>query len=99
LTLASAIPNQVDLAPNYKGGHDFINNDDDDDDPMDDKGHCTHVVGIIASTRNGKGAVGVAPDAEIYAIKVSDSRGKGLFSGLVRVINWAIENDMDVESR
>jgi subtilisin family serine protease len=93
----SAIPNQADLTSNYKGGHDFINNDDDD--PMDDNGHCTHVVGIIASTRNGKGAVGVAPDAEIYAIKVSDSRGKGSFSGLVKVINWAIENDMYVESR
>jgi subtilisin len=96
LTLASTIPNQPDLAPNYKGGHDFIN-DDDDDDSMDDDSHGTHIPGIIAATRNGKGTVGVAPNAEIYAIKVSDSRGKGSFSGLVKVINWAIENDMDVE--
>ena len=63
---------------------------------MDDNGHGTHIAGIIAATKNGKGTVGVAPDAEIYAIKVSDSRGKGSFSGLVKVINWAIENDMDV---
>jgi subtilisin family serine protease len=100
LTLASTIPNQPDLAPNYKGGHDFISNDDDDDgddDLMDDNGHGTHIAGIIAATRNCKGTVGIAPDAEIYAIKVSDSRGKGSFSGLVKVINWAIENDMDVE--
>jgi subtilisin len=95
LTLASTITNQPDLAPNYKGGHDFINNDDDD--LMDDNGHGTHVAGIIAATRNCKGTVGIAPDAEIYAIKVSDSRGRGSFSGLVKVINWAIENDMDVE--
>lgn len=97
MTLASTIPNQPDLAPNYKGGHDFINNDDDDDDLMDDNGHGTHIAGIIAATRNGKGTVGIAPDAEIYAIKVSDSRGKGSFSVLVKVINWAIENDTDVE--
>jgi subtilisin len=96
LTLASTIPNQPDLAPNYKGGHDFISNDDDDD-LMDDNGHGTHVAGIIAATRNCKGTVGIAPDAEIYAIKVLDRRGKASFSGLVKVINWAIENDMDVE--
>lgn len=97
MTLASTIPNQPDLAPNYKGGHDFISNDDDDDDLMGDNGHGTHIAGIIAATRNCKGTVGIAPDAEIYAIEVSDSRGKGSFSVLVKVINWAIENDMDVE--
>jgi subtilisin len=82
-----------DLATNYKGGHDFINNDDD---PMDDNGHGTHVAGILAAARNGKGVVGVAPDAELYAVKVSDSKGKGSFSGLVEGINWAIENHMDI---
>jgi subtilisin len=96
LTLASTIPNQPDLAPNHKGGHDFISNDYDDD-LMDNNGHGTQIAGIIAATRNCKGTVGIAPDAEIYTIKVSDSRDKGSFSGLVKVINWAIENDMDVE--
>ena len=64
---------------------------------MDDNGHGTHIAGIIAATRNGKGTMGIALDAEIYAIKASDSRGKGSSSGLVKVINWAIENDMDVD--
>jgi subtilisin family serine protease len=82
-----------DLAPNYKGGHDFINNDDD---PMDDNGHGTHVAGIIAAARNGKGIVGVAPNAELYAVKVSDSKGKGSFSTLVEGINWAIDNHMNI---
>ncbi len=82
-----------DLAPNYKGGYDFINSDDD---PMDDNGHGTHVAGIIAAANNGIGVVGVAPEADIYAIKVSDSNGKGSFSGLVEGIDWAIENDMNI---
>lgn len=82
-----------ELAPSYKGGYDFIN---DDSDPMDDSGHGTHVAGILAAAKDGKGIVGVAPDAEIYAIKVSDGRGKGSFSGLVKGINWSIENGMDI---
>jgi len=85
--------NHPELAPNYKGGYDFINNDND---PMDDNGHGTHVAGTLAAARDGKGIVGVAPDAEIYAVKVSDSKGKGSFSGLVEGIDWSIKNGMDV---
>ena len=82
-----------DLRLNYNGGYDFIN---DDDDPMDDNGHGTHVAGIIAAAKDGKGVLGVAPEAEIYAVKVSDSRGKGSFSGLIKGIDWAIEHDIDI---
>ena len=82
-----------ELVSNYNGGYDFVN---DDDDPMDDNGHGTHVAGIIAAARDGNGVLGVAPEAEIYAVKVSDSRGKGSFSGLVKGIDWAIEHDMDI---
>jgi subtilisin family serine protease len=82
-----------DLSPNYAGGYDFVN---DDDDPMDDNGHGTHVAGIIAAARDGKGVLGVAPEAEYYAVKVSDGRGKGSFSGLIEGIDWAIEHDVDI---
>ena len=85
--------NHPELAPNYKGGYDFISNDND---PMDDNGHGTHVAGILAAARDGTGIVGSAPDAEIYAIKVSDAKGRGSFSGLVKGINWSIENGMDI---
>lgn len=85
--------NHPELAPNYKGGYDFINNDDD---PMDDNGHGTHVAGILAAARDGKGIVGIAPEAEIYAIKVSDKKGSGSFSSLAKGIDWAIENNMDI---
>lgn len=82
-----------ELSPNYNGGYDFVN---DDDDPMDDNGHGTHVAGIIAAVRDGNGVLGVAPEADIYAVKVSDSRGKGSFGGLVKGIDWAIEHDIDI---
>lgn len=82
-----------ELAPSYGGGYDFINSDND---PMDDNGHGTCVASILAAAKDGKGIVGAAPDAEIYAIKVSDSKGRGSFSGLVKGIDWSIENGMDI---
>ena len=82
-----------ELAPSYKGGYDFINSDSD---PMDDNGHGTHVAGILAAAKDGKGIVGIAPDAEIYAVKVSDNRGSGSFSGLVKGIDWSIGHGMDI---
>jgi len=85
--------NHPELAHSYRGGYDFINNDND---PMDDNGHGTHVADILAAARDGKGVVGIAPEAEIYAIKVSDKRGSGSFSDLAKGINWAIENDIDI---
>jgi subtilisin family serine protease len=84
-----------DLAPNYKGGYNFISNNND---PMDDNGHGTHVAGIIAAAgTNGFHAIsGVAPRASIYAVKVSDSNGKGSFDTLIEGINWAITHKMNI---
>ena len=44
----------------------------------------------------GSGSVGVAPDAQIYAVKVLDSKGKGNQSDVVAGINWAMEQDLDI---
>jgi subtilisin len=63
-----------DLEHNYKGGYDFVN---DDSLPMDDNGHGTHVAGTIAAEDNGFGVVGVAPEAELYGVKVLDEEGSG----------------------
>ncbi len=41
-----------------------------DNDPSDEVGHGTHVAGIIGSQENGFGIVGIAPDAEIMAVKI-----------------------------
>lgn len=64
---------------------------------MDTHGHGTHVAGIIGALNNGMATVGVAPGAEIYAIKVlGSSDGKGDLQDILEGINWAIANDIDV---
>jgi subtilisin family serine protease len=82
---------------NYAGGHDFIGDGvNDDDDPMDDNGHGTHVAGILAAEKNGYLVSGVAPDVELYALKILNANGEGVESDLVLALQWAIDHDIDV---
>ncbi|MGE7215646.1 S8 family serine peptidase [Priestia koreensis] len=62
----------------------------------DDHGHGTHVAGIIAAKNNTRGTVGVAPNAEIYAVKVLDSNGNGYLSDIIKGILWAINEQVDI---
>jgi len=87
--------NHPDLAPNYKGGYDFV---DDDDDPMDDNGHGTHCAGIIAAAFNQKGIIGVAPEANLYAVKALDSEGKGYVSDVIAGIEWSVNHKIAIIS-
>jgi subtilisin len=65
-------------------------------DYMDDNGHGTHVAGTISAVNNTIGVLGVAPQAELYAIKVLDQYGGGSYSDVVAGIEWAITNQMDI---
>ncbi|MFW9916648.1 MAG: S8 family peptidase [Candidatus Thorarchaeota archaeon] len=85
--------NHGDLASNYKGGYDFV---DDDSDPKDKNGHGTHVAGIIAARDNEYGVIGVAPKASLYAVRVLDAQGDGNMGDVCAGINWAINNNMDI---
>lgn len=87
--------NHLDLAANYKGGYDFVN---DDPYPLDDNGHGTHCAGIVAAVDNDIGVIGVAPEAYLYAVKVLDSTGSGWLSDVVGGIQWATTNHMQVIS-
>jgi subtilisin len=62
----------------------------------DDEGHGTHVAGTIAGLRDGKGVVGVAPEAKLYAVKVLDDAGNGTYSDIIAGLEWAAKNGMDV---
>jgi len=62
----------------------------------DDQGHGSHVAGTIAGKRDGKGVVGVAPMAKLYAVKVLDSEGNGGFSSVIAGIEWAAKRGIKV---
>jgi subtilisin family serine protease len=62
----------------------------------DDHGHGTHVAGTVAALDNDFGVVGVAPEAELYAIKVLDSRGSGYWSDVIAGIEWAMDHSLQV---
>jgi len=87
-----------DLADRFNPGlkgYDFVN---DDPDPMDDNGHGTHCAGIIASSDNELGIIGVAPKVKLYALKVLDRYGHGYESDVVAAIEWCINHDVKIVS-
>ena len=62
----------------------------------DGHGHGTNIAGIIAGQHNGFGVAGIAPNAEIYAVKTIKSDGIGELTTVLQGIDWAIENHMDI---
>ncbi len=64
--------------------------------PDDDNGHGTHVAGIVAAANNSLGVVGVAPNVQLYPVKVLRSSGVGYLSDIIAGIDWSVANHMDV---
>lgn len=62
----------------------------------DDHGHGTHVAGITAALLNGRGIVGVAPRARVYAVKVLDRTGRGRLSSILNGLMWCYARHMHV---
>lgn len=62
----------------------------------DDNGHGSHVAGTIAAKDDSKGVVGVAPDVDLYGVKVLDENGSGTFDDVIAGMLWAVENKMEV---
>ena len=59
--------------------------------------HGTHVAGILAAADNNYGTIGIAPDAEIVAIKVlSANTGSGSFFGILQGVVYAADIGCDV---
>lgn len=60
--------------------------------PDDGNGHGTHVAGTIAALDNGIDVVGVAAGATVVAVKVLNSLGTGLNSGVIDGVDYVAEN-------
>ncbi len=77
------------FGPGYKvvAGYNFVNNTAN---PMDDNGHGTVVAGEIAADDGTYS--GVAPDADLIALKVLDSTGSGTFANVQRALDWVVAN-------
>lgn len=64
---------------------------------LDDHGHGTHVAGIIAAQPNPLNNVtGIAPNVQLYSVKVLDNHGYGSLEDVLEGIDWAIANDVDI---
>ena len=85
--------NHPDLKANCAGGYNAL---DSKKPYMDDNEHGTHVAGTIAGVLDGKGVVGVAPKARLYAVKVLDKDGAGGLTSIIKGLIWAGNNHMDV---
>jgi major intracellular serine protease len=81
------------------GGRNFTNDDNGNIEIFRDyNGHGTHVAGTIAASRNVKGVVGVAPEANLLIIKVLDRNGSGQYDWIINGISYAIEQKVDIIS-
>jgi len=86
-------PNVPDLQGQVGGGQNFV----DQNAPwVDDHFHGTHVSGIVAAKLDGKGVVGVAPKAKLYAAKVLTKDGQGNIFAIIQGIMWCAQNQMNV---
>jgi subtilisin family serine protease len=79
-----------DLNVDIENSKNFIDNNLTADD---DNGHGSHVAGIIAAINNDIGVIGVAPGAQVVALKVADMNGVGTISGTIAALDYiATEN-------
>jgi len=82
------------VGPGGIHGRDFV---DGDLDPDDYAFHGTHVAGTAAAIAgNGIGAAGVAPQAQIMAVRVLDGNGSGTTDDIGAGISYAAQNGADV---
>lgn len=78
----------IDLKSRVKGGIHFVKG------KMN--GHGTHVAGTIAAAMNHYGIVGVAPEADLYDVRVFSADGTATLANIMKGIDWSIQNNMQV---
>lgn len=102
------------LFPNKKvvGGYDFAGTNFNaasdlqenriphpDANPLDEGGHGSHVAGTIAGLKAGQDSyAGVAPDADLYALKVFGKEGSTSDSTVIAALEYAADPNQDMDA-
>ncbi|MHA2878528.1 S8 family serine peptidase [Vibrio campbellii] len=73
-----------DFGGRAQSGWDFVDNDSD---ASDCHGHGTHVAGTAAGRQYG-----IAPEADIYSVRVLNCENKGWGSDILESFDWVIEH-------
>lgn len=98
--------NHPELAGNYKGGYDFYYYDTE---PMDVYGHGTHVAGTVCASDNDNGVtdgngnslygvVGVAPECNLYSLRVLNDDGVGYWSDIIAAVQWSTGATLQIQN-
>jgi subtilisin family serine protease len=92
----SGVANHPDFKPGYgnntvKTFVDFVNPSNKSlDDPY---GHGTHVAGLVAGNGSIVGLfTGMAPGANIHALRILDGSGSGSVSNVLKAFDWVKQN-------
>lgn len=90
--------NHEDLASNAVAGRNFVGGAAGTEFNRDNGDHGTHVAGIIAADDNGKGGVGIAPDAQVrgYCVFPADDEGGADSADIMTAINAAVADGNDI---
>lgn len=88
--------NHEDLSANAITGRNFVNGAPGTDYTVDNQTHGTHVAGIIAADDNGKGGIGIAPDAQVRGYCVFSKNGGAASSDVISAINAAVADGNDI---
>lgn len=64
----------------------------------DTMGHGTHVTGTIAASDNGFGVVGVAPDVEVFVVRVFNTDGEFYSSDMIAALEACRDGGANVVS-
>ncbi len=64
----------------------------------DRNGHGSHNAGIVAAVNNNIGVVGVAPAANLRAVRVLGDNGSGYVSDIIQGLEWCVDNGVEIAS-
>lgn len=81
-----------DLNVDVNRSRTFVSKGKDSKSADDGNGHGTHVAGTIGALDNNIDVVGVAPGANLVAVKVLDRRGSGSYSDVIAGIDYVAAN-------